>query len=120
MKSILEGGFVKFPPLLKNAILLLVLVILTIPLGTSCRSNGIKFDPDFYRADAATESIWSERGDQVACYETDFTKYSCMHEEKIKELTVILENARMPKDIKKEIIKSLKKALERPTSDGTR
>ena len=59
--------------------------------------NSIKFSPDFYVHDSATQTIISERGDVVSCNDPAFDRFASMHEEKIKELAALLKRAKLKK-----------------------
>lgn len=82
---------------------------------TACYSQGIKFDPDFYAHDHLSQSIISERGEQVYCSVEGFDQYASISKEKIKELVDILKRARLPNGSDKQrqsMIFKLEKGLE--------
>ena len=84
--------------------------------ASSCTSQGIKWNPDFHKADATSQSLVPEAGEPVYCYEEKFNEYACLHKDKIMELANILTRARLPKQDKiqiEKIFKDLNKTMER-------
>ena len=75
---------------LKNKIIKSALVSLTIFFAVSCNHNQIKFDPDFYVANSATQEFVNENGVVIRCDEPRIEQGGFMTKEKIKELAGIL------------------------------
>ena len=64
----------------------------------SC-SQGINFDPQWHMGDSRyAQIVPREPLDIVSCYDPEFDRYACMHEDKVKELRELLIRARLPAD----------------------
>jgi hypothetical protein len=88
-------------------------VILTTLSASNC-SRRVRFDPDAYRANSYLEAIVNENQVTVYCYEPQFDKFACMHEDKWKELRRLLQDARIPNKIKKQLLLEIDKITDLP------
>lgn len=79
---------------------------------SSCgTNNGITFDPDFFVGDYQRMGIVNRDNFFVPAFDPTFNNYACMSEEKVKELSVILHKAKMPKVQKSILEKQLAKTI---------
>lgn len=93
--------------------LLLALAILTTLSASNC-SRRVRFDPDAYRASSSLEAIVNENEVTVYCYEPKFDNFACMHEDKWIELRRLLQDARIPEKIKKQLLLKIDKITNLP------
>ena len=86
-------------------IVLPLLVSLTILCGaSSCSNTQIKWNPDWYVGDYVVRGIVNENNEIIYADQHTFNNYSCLSKEKFIELAEILRRARLPKDVKKDIL----------------
>ena len=88
---------------LRNFINLIILIAIT----TGCQTRGIKWDPTFYIGDYENAAIVDKDGNVVYADEPAFNGYACLSEQKVQELAEILKKARMPRDLKKNLLEKL-------------
>ncbi len=87
----------------RNFINLIILIIIT----TACQTRGISWDPNFYIGDHQNAAIIDKNGNVVYADEPAFNGYACLSEQKVQELAEILKKARMPRDLKKNLLEKL-------------
>jgi hypothetical protein len=83
------------------------MILLVFMMGASSCTTGITFNPDWHVGDSHQMAIVPEEGPVVMCEAERFNNFACMHREKVKELKIILQNARIPKKDKEKILKAL-------------
>jgi hypothetical protein len=78
-------------------------------LGVSkCSSYvAIKFDPIWYVGDYKNRGIVNRFGHFVSAEDEAFNNYSCLSEDKLKEILDILQEAKIPKRVRDELLKRL-------------
>lgn len=91
-------------------IALLLLATLTTLSASNC-SRRITFDPDAYRANSNLEAIINEDEVTVFCHEPKFDDFACMHKDKWAELRTLLQNAKIPTELKGKLLLKIDKVL---------
>ena len=84
------------------------LLILTIFFVSSCGTEGINFDPKWYVPSVDAQYIINREGQAVYFSDRDIEQYACLSKDKIKELAEILSRARIPKELKAQLLQKLK------------
>ena len=90
---------------LKNCIKLIALILIT----SACQTRGIKWNPDFYMSDYQNVAIVNEKGHVIYADQEEFNGFACLSEGKVKELAEILKKARMPRELKRNLLEKLPK-----------
>jgi hypothetical protein len=87
----------------------MLLVISMMSLGVnSCGSYvPVNFDPIWYVGDYENVGITNRFGQTIPANEPDFNRYACLSDDKLKELIVILREAKIPRRLKEDMIELL-------------
>jgi hypothetical protein len=67
----------------------------------------VNFDPIWYVGDYENMGITNRFGQTIHADQPEFNKYACLSDDKLKELILILKEAKIPRRTKEEIIKVL-------------
>ena len=89
---------------LTNKVLTMLVLLMIL---SACNSQRVKFNPDAYKANSELEAIVSERNVEIQCRDEKFNEYACMHRTKWEELRTILQSARIPKELKTQLLKQI-------------
>lgn len=78
----------------------LLKILMIFSLVSSCQQlTDVNWDPDFYDTDHTSQRIENADGVVIYCEEPKFDEFSCLSKNKIKELAIVLDNAKVPKHL---------------------
>jgi len=81
--------------------LMINFAIISLFLIASCKDyQNINFNPDFYIGSYEEQAIKNEYGKIVYANEIKFNEFSCLSKEKVLELSDLIKDAKIPKEVK--------------------